>query len=60
MALFFFMMVFMDTTATIPDRRHGGTLGLEKLLSVRLLGSFTLLPVCQLGLGRRFSRPGWY
>ena len=60
LVLFFFMMVFMDTTATIPDGRYGGTLVMEKFLFVRLLGRIAVLLVRQLGLGRRFARAGRY
>ena len=58
MALFFFMMVFMDTTATIPDRRDGRTLGVEELLPVRPVGRAALLPLRQLGVGRRLAGAG--
>ena len=58
MALFFFMMVFMDTTATIPTGRDGRTLELEELLPLSALGGPALLPLCQLGVGRRLAGPG--
>ena len=58
MALFFFMMVFMDTTATIPTGVDGRALGLEELLPVRSVGRAALLHLCQLGLGRRLARSG--
>ena len=58
MALFFFMMVFMDTTATIPTGVDGRALGLEELLPVRPVGRAALLPLRQLGVGRRLAGSG--
>jgi len=40
MALFFFMMVFMDTTATIPTGSMWRALEVEELRPVRILGGF--------------------
>ena len=59
LALFFFMMVFMDTTATIPTGVDGRTLGVEELLHLWLVGCLALLPLRQLGLGRRLARSSW-
>ena len=60
MVLFFFMMVFMDTTATIPNGRDGGAVVVEELRSLWLLGSVALLPLCKLGLGWGLVGAGWY
>ena len=54
LTLFFFMMVFFDTTATIPTGSPWRMLELEEFLPLRTLGCASLLFVRQLGLGGGF------
>ena len=41
-----------------PDRRDGRALGMEELLPLRPVGRAAVLPLRQLGLGRRLARSG--
>ena len=55
MALFFFMMVFMDTTATIPTGAMAERWRWKNFVPLWVLGGPALLHLCQLGVGRRLA-----
>ena len=51
MVLFFFMMVFMDTTATIPTGAMAERWAWKNFCPVRFVGCAALLPLCAIGFG---------
>ena len=55
MVLFFFMMVFMDTTATIPTGAMAERWAWKNFCSVWSVDRSAVLSLCQLGLGRRLA-----
>ncbi len=58
--LFLFQMVFMDTTATIPDRRNGRALEMGRLHGLWALRlDHHLSHLRQLGMGRRLALATW-
>ena len=58
MVLFFFMMVFMDTTATIPTGAMAERWAWKNFCSLWPVGRAAVLSLCELGLGWRLARSG--
>ena len=55
MTLFFFMMVFMDTTATIPTGAMAERWAWKNFCLFGSVGRAAVLLLCELGVGRRLA-----